>query len=48
MKLTSINNELLKEYFAFQYPSCLVKNLHKSYQAKNGQIVNQVEVAWLI
>ena len=36
---------MLMEYFKYQSPSFLAKDLHKASQARNEQIVNQVNDA---
>ena len=35
-----ITNEIFKQYFGYQNPSFLAKNLLQANQAKNNQIVN--------
>ena len=43
-----INDKIFKEYFGCHISSCLTKDLYKANQAKNEQIVYQVNNALIL
>ena len=45
MMKKKINNEIFKKYFRYQNPSFLGKDLYKVDQAKNEEMISQVNDA---